>query len=80
MKEIYAIKCDSCGYLQKTTEALRTCGFCEGEGCMDCVRHRTLMKGIISTWIHNKNTINYGRSCMEEYNRTCTERNIDPDF
>lgn len=80
MRQEYRIKCDGCGSLNSNMEAIRTCGFCEKEGCIDCVKYRTIMKGIINTWIHNKNTSNYGRSCLEQYYMECKNRSIDPDL
>lgn len=80
MKEIHVIKCDSCGYLQQNVSQIRTCGFCEQEGCIECVRHRITKKGLINTWLHTKNTSNYGRSCMEEFELECKARSIDPDL
>lgn len=80
MHQVTGVKCDGCGMIHPSIERIRTCGFCENEGCIDCVKFRSVMKGIISTWIHNKNTLNYGRSCLEQYYLTCKDREVDPDF
>jgi len=80
MHEVISIRCDGCRSLHDSTLSIRKCGYCEQEGCIDCVKHYSLLKGLINTWIHIKNTSNYGRSCLEDFHIQCKDREIDPDL